>query len=253
MPRHVIRPGDTIKAIVKKYNVSFSNLSITNTHLENLDRLNPGDVIYIPDPSDGTFSLIETRPLKTQLLSMIGFSPRQIQEHYKLYQGYINKTNEIRTKLRSLEHGESNSTYSDLRSLKNAETYSVGSYKLHELYFENLGGKGGPATGGMLEAIVRDFGSYEFWERDFRATGLASRGWVILGHDYDDGHLHNYGLDSPAPVVRLEPLLVMDVHEHAYFLDYGTNCASYMDAFFRNIDWLVVNSRLANLKNNPDK
>jgi len=74
MPRHVIRPGDTIKAIVKKYNVSFSNLSITNTHLENLDRLNPGDVIYIPDPSDGTFSLIETRPLKTQLLSMIGFS-----------------------------------------------------------------------------------------------------------------------------------------------------------------------------------
>ncbi|GAB6157721.1 hypothetical protein JCM39194_09210 [Desulfotomaculum varum] len=248
MPRHVVRSGDTIKNLAKKYNVSFSNLTLANSHLKNLEQLNPGDVIYIPDAADGTYSLVKSLPLKMQLLSMIGFSPRQIQEHYKIYTCYVNKINEIRLQLRSLEQSESSAIFSQLRTLKDAENYTVSSCKLHELYFENLGGKGGPAAGAVLEAIVRDFGSYEYWEKDFRATGLASRGWAIMGYDYDDGHLHNYGLDYQGMLLRIEPLLVLDVHEHAYFLDYGTNCASYIDAFCRNLDWSAVNNRLANLK-----
>jgi Fe-Mn family superoxide dismutase len=249
MPRHVIRPGDTIKAIAQKSKISINNLTIANTHIDNFENLRPGDVLFIPDYSDGTFTAIEAKTMKTQLSTMLGFSPRQIQEHYKLYLGYINKTNEIRAKLTSMVQAEANSIYSDYRSLKLSESFAVGGYKLHELYFENLGGQSA-ASGVILEAIVRDFGSYEFWEKDFRATALASRGWVILGYDYDDCHLHNYGQDlyDVGPVVRFEPLLVMDVYEHAYFLDYGTNRSSYIDAFMRNIDWLVVNSRLANIK-----
>lgn len=250
MPRHVVRPGDTIKSIIKKYNVPLNDLTIANSHLENLERLKPGDVVYVPDYSDGAFSIIKSRSLKPHLLTMIGISQRQIQEHYKLYQGYVSKTNEVRIKLRMADRSDANSTYSNIGALKKSETYAVGGYKLHELYFENLGGGGGTASGAILEAIVRDFGSYDFWEKDFRATGLASGGWAILGYDYDDSRLHNYGQDAHnvGTVIRFEPILVMDVYEHAYFLDYGTNRASYIDAFFRNIDWLVINSRLANLR-----
>jgi len=245
----VVRPGDTIKSIVKKYKCNPESLATANPHIKNQERLNPGDVIYIPDCADGAYIQVEARPLKQQLLSMLGLSARQIQEHYKLYQNYINKTNEIRLKLRTVDPGEANSIYSTFRSLKTSESYAVEGYKLHELYFDNLGGRGGPATGPILEALVRDFGSYEFWEKDFRYTGLASRGWAILGYDYDDCHLHNYGLDThnEGAVIRFEPVLVLDVYEHAYFLDYGTNRASYIDAFFRNVDWLVVNSRWGSL------
>ncbi|ABO50618.1 manganese and iron superoxide dismutase [Desulforamulus reducens MI-1] len=206
--------------------------------------------MYIPDCSDGTFCPIEARSLKPQLLSMMGFSPRQIQEHYKIYQSYITKTNEVRMKLRSIDMQGSNSIHSSYRSLKIDESQTVANGKLHEMYFDNLGGNGRTAIGKVLEIIVKDFGSYEFWERDFRSTGLASQGWVILGYDFDDCHLHNYTQGAPdvVPIVRFEPLLVLDVCEHAYFLDYGTNRNSYIDAFFRNIDWYTVNSRLQNLK-----
>ncbi|GAB6180562.1 hypothetical protein JCM14036_18810 [Desulfotomaculum defluvii] len=250
MPRHVVRSGDTIKNIAKKYNINPVNIAITNAHLENLEHLKIGDILYIPDCVDGAFCQLEARSLKQQLLSMMGFSPRQIQEHYKLYQGYISKTNEIRTKLRSGDTKDVNSIHSKYRSLKIDEVNAVANNKLHEMYFDNLGGHGGIATGAVLETIVKDFGSYEFWERDFRATGLASRGWVILGYDLDDGHLHNYIQEDSCfmPIVRFEPLLVLDMYEHAYFLDYGSNSRSYIDAFFRNIDWFTVNSRLQNLK-----
>lgn len=249
MPRHVVRPGDTIKAITKKYNVTHQNLALANTHLENLERLNPGDVVHIPDNSDGTFSILEAKTLKPQLLTMIGFSPRQIQEHYKLYQGYINKLNEVRTKLRSINPDDVSSTFSNFSTLKSAESRLVSNYKLHEIYFENFGGKGGIASGALLEAIVRDFGSYDFWLKDFIAIGLSSDGWAFLGYDYDDSHLHNYIQDANNTIpTRFDPLLVLDVNEHAYFLDYGTNRKSYIDAFFRNIDWLTVACRFSNIK-----
>ena len=249
MPRHVVRPGDTAKAIVKKYNVTLQNLALANNQLENLDRLNPGDIVHIPDCSDGAFHIVETKTLKPQLLTMLGFSARQIQEHYKLYQGYINQLNEVRMKLRSIDPLQGNSFYSNLCILKNVETRLVSNYKLHELYFENIGGKGGSPIGPILEAIVRDFGSYAFWLKDFQAIGSACNGWVLLGYDYDDLHLHNYAQDNNNVLpLRVEPLLVLDVHEHAYFLDYGTNSKSYISALFRNIDWPSVNLRFSSIK-----
>ncbi|WP_077714551.1 Fe-Mn family superoxide dismutase [Desulforamulus ferrireducens] len=249
MPRHVIKPGETIKTIVKKYQANLNNLAIANTHLENLENLSPGDIIYIPDAADGTYNLLEVKTLKSSLLTMMGFSARQIQEHYKLYQGYVNKINEIRMTLQALETKNANPIYSEYRSLKISELKAVNNCKLHEYYFENLGGRGGSATGSVLETIVRDFGSYEYWEKDFRATSVMAGSWALLGYDPDDGHLHNYGLDEETAVpVRLEPLLVLDVAEHAYFLDYGTNRASYIDAFARNIDWTVVKARFSSIR-----
>lgn len=249
MPKHVVRPGDTLKDIAKKHKVNMQNLSIANSHLESLEQLKIGDLIFIPDSTDGAFCQIEPQSLKSQLLTMIGISPRQIQEHYKLYQGYVSRVNEIRVKMRTADRLNANSTFSSIRGLKLSETYALGGYKLHEIYFGNLGGRGGTASGAILQAIVKDFGSYEFWEKDFKATALASRGWVMMGYDCNDRHLHNYGLDShdSGNVVGFEPLLVVDVYEHAYFIDYGTNRSSYLEALFGNIDWFVVNSRWENI------
>lgn len=248
MPRHVVRSGDTLKAIVKKYNAKAHNVILANNHLDNLERLNPGDVLYIPDPGDGALSPLEARTLKQQLLSMMGFSARQIQEHHKIYLESTKKLNDIRIKLRAAIPQDTNLVVNGFHSLKILESHLAASCKLHELYFESLGGQGGSATGPILEVIVREFGSYDYWEKDFKATGLAGNGWVLLVYDLDEGHLHNYVQDTlnAAPLLRLEPLLVMDMHEHAYFLDYGTNAKSYIDAFFRNIDWLTVNTRFAN-------
>lgn len=250
MPKHVVRPGDTLKNIAKKYNVGLPHLCAANSRLDGHDSLQPGDVIFIPDLADGTFAYADPLNLKPQLLTMMGISPRQIQEHYKIYQGYVVKTNEIRHKLRSSDRNDFDTSYSSIRSLKISESFAVGGYKLHELYFENLGGRGGKAGGSLFETIVRDFGTYDFWEKDFRSTALSYRGWVILGYDYNDKHLHNYGLDShdQGLVIRFEPLLVVDVYEHAYFIDYGTNRASYLDALFGNIDWTVVNTRWQNIE-----
>ncbi|AEG59943.1 Fe-Mn family superoxide dismutase [Desulforamulus ruminis] len=250
MPKHIVKPGDTIKNIMKKYKIDLDALILANPHLNQFERLSPGDTVYIPGFTDGTFAQLEIRPLKPSLLTMLGLSVRQIQEHYALYQGYVSKTNEIRSKLGLADRTETNTIFSSIRSLKKEEAFAINGCKLHEWYFDNLGGRGGPVNGPILQAIVKDFGSSEYWEKDFRATGSASRGWAILGFDLDDGHLHNYGLDANdcGSVFRFEPILVMDVHEHAYFLDYGTNRTSYMEAFFKNIDWAVVNSRWISLK-----
>jgi Fe-Mn family superoxide dismutase len=112
-----------------------------------------------------------------------------------------------------------------------------------------MGGTGGQADGAALTMIERDFGSYSAWETDFKATGMAVRGWVVLAYDEEDGTLHNFGSDSHnlGPIWNTVPILVMDVYEHAYMIDYGVKRPPYIDAFIKSIDWQVVNDRLANL------
>lgn len=188
------------------------------------------------------------KALKTK--QMPGFSERQIQEHHGvLYTGYVNKLNEIRKLLQSADTAKANQTYSDLRALKIEETFALNGIKLHEAYFDNMGGPGGKASGQALEWLERDFGSYETWERDFKATGLAVRGWVVLAYDLEEKKLHNIGNDSHnlGPVWNAVPILVMDTYEHAYMIDYGVKRPPYIEAFMNIIDWDVVNNRLSAL------
>lgn len=186
--------------------------------------------------------------LKPSTLTMRGISKEEIDQHYGiLYKGYVNKLNEIRNKLENVDLSAANQTYSDLRGLKTEETFALNGAKLHEWYFDNLGGPGGKAHGRILELIERDFGSYERWEAEFKAIGLAVRGWVVLAYDLDDQKLHNYGQDAHNIGVPwgAYPLLILDVYEHAYGIDYGVKRAPYIDAFMNNIDWDEVNRRLA--------
>jgi superoxide dismutase, Fe-Mn family len=185
--------------------------------------------------------------LSRNLLNMDGISENQIRQHYQLYQGYVNKINQIWGELITADRQEANSpTYSYYRELKFEESYALNGVKLHELYFLNLGGKGTKIGNLTLEQIKRDFTSYDKWLEDFLAAGRSMRGWVMLAYEPIDGLIHNYGLDSHnlGMIESAIPLLVLDVYEHAYMIDYGINRKGYLNAFLDNVNWDVVERRL---------
>ena len=186
---------------------------------------------------------IAARELKPELLEMDGISRASVEAHYKLYQGYVAKRNEILGKLAEVDLSTANQVYSDVRALKIDLTFAIGGVKNHEIYFEHLGGGGGDPTGPIASLIERDFGSIEAWRADLKATGMGGRGWAWTAYDWDEGRLFNYIGDAQNtfPVWNATPLVALDVYEHAYFLDYQTDRGSYIDAFFDNLDWAVVN------------
>jgi Fe-Mn family superoxide dismutase len=171
-----------------------------------------------------------------------GISTKTMEEHYKLYQGYVNKYNEIMEKLDAADKTKANQVFSDVRSLKIDLTFAIGGVKNHETYFGHLGGKGGDPKGKLHDAIVKHFGSMDAWRADMKATGMASRGWAWLAWDWDYQYLFNYAGDAQNtfPVWNATPLVALDVYEHAYYLDFATARAGYIDAFFKNLNWDVV-------------
>jgi Fe-Mn family superoxide dismutase len=189
-----------------------------------------------------SFEEIGPRELRPELYELDGISRASVEAHYRLYQGYVNKRNEILGRLAEVELGTANQVYSDLRALKIDLTFAIGGIKNHELYFAHLGGGGGDPTGAFGSLVRRDFGSIDAWRSDLRATGLAARGWAWTAYDWDEGRLFNYIGDAQNtfPVWNATPLVALDVYEHAYFIDYQTDRGAYIDAFFGNLDWDVV-------------
>ena len=189
------------------------------------------------------FEEIAPRELRPEVYELDGISRAAVEAHYNLNQGYVNKRNEILGKLAEVDLGSANQVYSDLRALKVDLTFAVGGIKNHELYFAQLGGGGGAPTGSFGALVKRDFGSVDAWHADLKATGMAGRGWAWTAYDWDEGRLFNYIGDAQNtfPVWNATRLVALDVYEHAYFLDYQTDRASYIDAFFDNLDWDVVN------------
>jgi superoxide dismutase, Fe-Mn family len=186
---------------------------------------------------------ITPRQLKPALLELDGISRESVEAHFKLYEGYVNKRNEIMGKLDELDVASANQVYSEVRALKVDLSFAIGGIKNHEIYFDHLGGGGGEPDGAIRELIFRDFGSAENWRADLKATGMAGRGWAWTAYDWDEGRLFNYIGDAQNtfPVWNATPLVALDVYEHAYFLDFQTDRASYIEAFFANLDWNVVN------------
>jgi Fe-Mn family superoxide dismutase len=189
------------------------------------------------------FEEITPRELKPELHELDGISRATIEAHYKLYQGYVSKRNEILGKLAEVDPASANQVYSEIRALKVDLTFAIGGIKNHEIYFEHLGGGGGDPDGMIGDLIERDFGSFQDWRTDLKATGMAGRGWAWTAYDWDEGRLFNYVGDAQNtyPIWNATPLIALDVYEHAYFLDYQTDRASYIDAFFDNLDWSTVN------------
>jgi superoxide dismutase, Fe-Mn family len=189
------------------------------------------------------FEEIAPRELKPALLELDGISRAAVEAHYKLYEGYVSKRNEILRKLDGVDLSSANQVSSDVRALKVELTFAIGGIKNHEIYFEHLGGDGGNPDGVVRRLIERDFGSVTAWRDDLKASGMAARGWAWTAYDWDEGRLFNYLGDAQNtyPVWNATPLVALDVYEHAYFLDYQTDRASYIDVFFDNLEWSVVN------------
>jgi len=171
-----------------------------------------------------------------------GMSLKMIEQHFKLYEGYVKKTNEIQEKLENADKSEANGVYSLIGELKRQETFAVNGMKLHEVYFGHIHGDGVP-KGELVKMIERDFGTLDEWKLDMVATAICARGWAILAFDFKDNRLHNYGSDTHnlGAVWGAIPIIVLDVYEHAYFIDYGVDRKSYLDAFFKNLDWDFAN------------
>ncbi|NOT35673.1 MAG: superoxide dismutase [Candidatus Eisenbacteria bacterium] len=175
-----------------------------------------------------------------------GISARTMEEHYELYKGYITKTNEIQEKLATVDRASANQIYSDLRSLRTDLSFATGGVKNHDLYFAHLGGKGGQPGGKLMAQIAQDFPSYDAWLADFKASGIAARGWVWLAYDHDWNTLTTVTGDAQNtfPLWNATPILGLDVYEHAYWIDFGRARAKYIEAFFNNLDWDVVAQNL---------
>ncbi len=193
-------------------------------------------------PAVLTAHRLETKKFASMNAKLDGISERTMTEHYKLYEGYVKKYNEIMEKLDSADRAKANQTFSDFRELKVELTFAIGGVKNHELYFGHLGGSSREPKGKIREAIEKHFGSLEQWKEDLKATGMASRGWAWTAYDHDFGYLFNYAGDAQNsfPVWNATPIIGLDVYEHAYYIDFGSARASYIDTYFKNLNWDAI-------------
>jgi len=183
----------------------------------------------------------------SRLLGMEGFSETLLKNHFTLYQGYVANTNKLIEILgQMLKEGKVGTP--EFSELKRRFGWEFNGMKLHEYYFENLGGKGGlEKTGKLFKKISEEFGSFEVWEKEFKGVGaMRGIGWAILYEDPLTGRLVNFWINEhdvghPAGCT---PVLILDVFEHAFMIDYGLKRADYIESFFKNINWKVVEGRM---------
>ena len=182
-----------------------------------------------------------------KLIGMEGFSETLLKNHFTLYQGYVTNTNKVLDTLAQMLKDDKAGT-PEFGELKRRLGWEFNGMRLHEYYFENLGGKAAiDKSGPLAKKLAEDFGSYEAWEKDFKATGsMRGIGWVALYQDTINGKLINFWInehDVSHPAGG-NPLLIMDVFEHAFMIDYGLKKADYIGSFFKNINWIAVEKRL---------
>ena len=181
------------------------------------------------------------------LIGMEGFSETLLNNHFTLYQGYVTNTNKLVDSLAAMLK-EGKMATPEYAELKRRMGFEFNGMRLHEYYFENLGGKAALDKSGKLgKKLAEEFGSCGDWEKDFRATAtMRGIGWAILYQDNLTGMLLNQWINEheTGHPAGCTPLLVLDVFEHAFMIDYGLKRADYIEAFFKNINWGAVEARL---------
>jgi Fe-Mn family superoxide dismutase len=200
-----------------------------------------------PVPAEAFAQAHQPKPLPFNSASLNGLSQRLIDSHWSNnYGGSVRALNEAKRRLADALADRELPAYI-YNDLKREHLNRTGSVVLHELYFENLGGNG-RADEAARSWLAAGFGQFDSWETEFRriAGGLGGgSGWVVLGFNRQFGTAENYWLadhlHSPASTV---PLLVMDMYEHSYHMDFGAAAAQYVDAFFNNINWEAVLARI---------
>ncbi len=188
---------------------------------------------------------VQPKSFRDSIYSMKGITKKTVEEHLKLYQGYVKKYNEINGLLAGLkdeDYAAANQVYSPIRELKVELSFAWGGIINHEIYFGHLGGQGGEPKKDLMTQINADFGSFDAYRKDLKASGIAARGWVWTAWNTREKRLFNYVGDSQNTYLTWEtkPILALDTYEHAYFADYGVNRGSYIEAFMENLDWQEV-------------
>ena len=181
----------------------------------------------------------QPKPLSLDPKSIQGISEKVIVSHYENnYVGAVKRLNAIGQQLAELDFAKAPNFM--INGLKREELIASNSMILHEIYFDGLGGAAKP-TGALADAIARDFGSFERWRTEFSAMGKAEgggSGWVILAYSPRDKRLVNqWAADHTTTLAGGRPVLVLDMYEHAYHMDYGAAAARYVDAFMEAIRW----------------
>lgn len=181
------------------------------------------------------------------LLGARGFTDQSLKNHFTLYQGYVANTNKLADALSAMMK-EGKTGAPEYAELKRRFGWEFNGMRLHERYFENLtkSGAAPDKESAVIKRLASDFGSYESWEKDFRGAGaMRGIGWVVLYMDPSSRQLFNVWVNEHdvGHLSGAVPILVMDVFEHAFMIDYGLKRADYIDAFFRAVDWSVVSDR----------
>ena len=170
-----------------------------------------------------------------------------LKNHFTLYQGYVTNFNKLNDILVAMEKDGKFGT-PEFAELNRRLGWEWNGMRLHELYFENMSKKSTSIdkVKGISKGIEKEWGSLEMWEKDFRAMGvIRGIGWVVLYYDKTAERFFNVWINEHdvGHLTGATPLLVMDVFEHAFMLDYGLKRADYIEAFFKTIDWDVVEAR----------
>jgi superoxide dismutase, Fe-Mn family len=177
-----------------------------------------------------------------------GLSDLQLKAHFTLYQGYVKKLNEIREKLGHADKSAPNYSFNEFSELKRREPVAYNGTVLHEMYFENIG-NGSTAPDDHAKKLITDsFGSVDAWIADAKAGLLSAHGWVVTIYDYYDNKLYNNLVRTEHDVglfANVHAIIAVDAWEHAYFFDYQTAKAKYVDAVLSGLNWDVLNKRLA--------
>ncbi len=182
----------------------------------------------------------------SHLIGMEGFSKQLLENHFTLYQGYVTNTNKVADILsQMLKDGKTGTP--EYAELKRRFGWEFNGMRLHEYYFDNLGGKEPLAKGSKLNAALeKQFGSYANWEADFKAAGsMRGIGWTLLYLDGTNGTLYNEWINEHdmGHLAGCTPIVVLDVFEHAFMIDYGLKRGDYIAAFMKNLNWKEAAAR----------
>ncbi|MBI2013796.1 MAG: superoxide dismutase [Candidatus Colwellbacteria bacterium] len=181
------------------------------------------------------------------LIGTPGFSETILKNHFTLYEGYVTNFNKLDQTLMAMEK-EGKFGTPEFNELNRRFGWEFNGMRLHELYFENMAKKSSnfPNEGQLADRILSEWGSHDLFRKDFTAMGaMRGIGWVILYHDPVANRLFNVWVNEHdmGHLAGCKPLLVLDVFEHAYTLDYGLKKTDYIEAFFKAIDWNTVAGR----------
>lgn len=192
-------------------------------------------------------SKLEAKDFSHLIGKVDGLSETQLKAHFGLYQGYVNKLNEIREKLSSADRSAVNYSYGAYSELRRREPVAYNGTVLHEMYFGNLG-RNGQVAPDLKQAIEASFGSFDNWVMDTKACLSSAHGWALTVWDGNYNRVENVLVQSEHHVglwPNMTVLCAIDAWEHAYMIDYATRKADYVNKVVEQLDWDVINERFS--------